>query len=475
MQIQHIKRLRFWIVGIIWSFLSVTSVQAQFAEDAIRILQDENGISARAFGMGNAFVGLADDYSALYWNPAGLAYLDDAHFYGEISNLNYQNDVSFFGTKTEDDQNYTKLSSIGFALPLPTSRGSFVIGLGYNRVKNFDQNIAYSGLKTRDDGFSIFLDDIEFEFDQDLQQSFNISDEGSLDQWNVGFGIALSPRLMAGVTAVIYSGNSNFNANTIRDDINNVYENRIIFTDTSGVSDTTDFARYELNQFLETDYQALSLKFGAMVELAPGLKLGGVIGLPTTFSVEEVFTESDNILYDDGIEDPLTGDPAVFEYDVETPFYFDAGFSYKVPMFTLAGSMRYRDWSQTRFDIPSEFEGDSLFQDLESENTIIRTDYRATTEYNIGGEVRLPALNARLRGGYSVVPDPRDNVPDEFDKTYISFGVGLKLDRRVHLDIGYRQGSWENFPIDSNGNFITGGPLEEITTRDLRFGLTYRF
>lgn len=34
------------------------------------------GIGARAAGMGNAFVAIADDASAVYWNPAGLARLD---------------------------------------------------------------------------------------------------------------------------------------------------------------------------------------------------------------------------------------------------------------------------------------------------------------------------------------------------------------------------------------------------------------
>ncbi|MCS7198671.1 MAG: hypothetical protein NZ930_08415, partial [Candidatus Bipolaricaulota bacterium] len=33
----------------------------------------KNGVDARALGMGGAFVGLADGYSACYWNPAGVA------------------------------------------------------------------------------------------------------------------------------------------------------------------------------------------------------------------------------------------------------------------------------------------------------------------------------------------------------------------------------------------------------------------
>ena len=32
-----------------------------------------NSIGPKALGMGGAFVGLADDGTAIYWNPAGLA------------------------------------------------------------------------------------------------------------------------------------------------------------------------------------------------------------------------------------------------------------------------------------------------------------------------------------------------------------------------------------------------------------------
>ena len=38
------------------------------------------GVGARALGMGGAFAGLADDASAAYWNPAGLAYLKTNQF-----------------------------------------------------------------------------------------------------------------------------------------------------------------------------------------------------------------------------------------------------------------------------------------------------------------------------------------------------------------------------------------------------------
>ncbi len=39
-----------------------------------------NGFGARAAAMGGAFVGLADDYTAVFWNPAGLALLGEKTF-----------------------------------------------------------------------------------------------------------------------------------------------------------------------------------------------------------------------------------------------------------------------------------------------------------------------------------------------------------------------------------------------------------
>jgi long-subunit fatty acid transport protein len=36
-----------------------------------------SGVGTRAKAMGGAMRGLADDASAMYWNPAGLSFLDD--------------------------------------------------------------------------------------------------------------------------------------------------------------------------------------------------------------------------------------------------------------------------------------------------------------------------------------------------------------------------------------------------------------
>jgi hypothetical protein len=47
----------------------------------------KNGIGARALAMGGAFVAVADDATAMLWNPAGLAQLDDTRVTGMSTDL----------------------------------------------------------------------------------------------------------------------------------------------------------------------------------------------------------------------------------------------------------------------------------------------------------------------------------------------------------------------------------------------------
>ena len=47
----------------------------------------EIGMGARALGMGGAFVAVADDANAIYYNPAGLAYMEGRNITSLYSSL----------------------------------------------------------------------------------------------------------------------------------------------------------------------------------------------------------------------------------------------------------------------------------------------------------------------------------------------------------------------------------------------------
>ena len=434
---------------------------AQSGIDAVRILQDELGVGSRGLAMGGAYVAMADDYSSLYWNPAGLAYARRSNVFIEASHLNFNNTATFNNTLTDENENYTRLSALGVTLPIPTKRGSLVLAFGFNRIKAFDQNLAFSGFNTESNGLGFIIDDVVQDFDKDVFQAEDVISEGGVNQWSLGAGIALSPNANAGISFSYLDGEDDYNFRFNQIDVDNIYGQF-----------PADFDSYNLERSLETKYSGFGVKVGTTLKLLGPLKVAGTIGFPVTFTVRERFSESDVLRFDDGFEDIAETTPGEFEYKVRTPFQFDAGAAFSGKILNLSAGLRYRDWTQTQFKVDRELIGDPDYRALIEENEFIKEDFRSTYEYRLGGEFYLPFLNTALRAGYTFLPSPLKDAPSELDKEFATLGVGLVLDRFVMLDVTYLYGTWSQ---ESEDEFTPGGTFEDITTNRVLLGLTYRF
>ncbi|MEE8340676.1 MAG: hypothetical protein V3R52_01115, partial [Candidatus Neomarinimicrobiota bacterium] len=381
-------------------------VSGQSAYDAIHITENEEGFGMRALAMGGAYTALADDYSGIYWNPAGLAAIDKTGIYAELSHLQFSNDALYMGNPISNNQGFTKLKSIGFVMPLPTSQGSFVIAGGYNRVLDYDDHLYFEGFggSSNDIGFEIEDDNGEtyfYPFDQDVYRQEEVNSEGGLRQWSIGGALALSSNFTIGLTTSLVHGNEEYNYEFSQFDDDNLYNEY-----------PGDFDEYTVNQYLQSEYYAVNLKFGGMVELNNMLKIGGVITLPSKYYVEETHSFSDNLYFDDGTNDP-TEDSGIWDYQVKTPFIFDAGIAFTNKMITLSAATRYRDWSQTRFDINKHELNDQDYYSIASENNYLARDYDQVLEYRFGGEIMIPGFNTKLRAGYTLIPSPLRNSDDD--------------------------------------------------------------
>jgi len=71
------------------------------------------GIGTRAIGMGGAFVALADDPSAIWWNPAGLARIKRLSVYGEMSYLHEEGEF-IYGYIYDSGNRYVSYSKDSF-------------------------------------------------------------------------------------------------------------------------------------------------------------------------------------------------------------------------------------------------------------------------------------------------------------------------------------------------------------------------
>ncbi len=118
------KILSILVIGII---IGGESFAGKPGDTAMAFLKLGHG--ARAQGMGGAFVGLADDINALYWNPAGLFQVKER-------------EASFMFLKPYDEVpglGYGYLSSV-----FPTNKGVFATSIsyfGYGKEDKYDIDV----------------------------------------------------------------------------------------------------------------------------------------------------------------------------------------------------------------------------------------------------------------------------------------------------------------------------------------------
>ena len=120
-----------------------------------RAIDNFAGVGVRAMGMGGAFVGVADDYTATYWNPAGLAQIDRREVHVGLLRNSRENTSTFNGTSAGSELSNTRFGSLEVVYPYPVYRGSLVFSVGFKRIKDFDWSLRQTGLDAVD---SLYVD-----------------------------------------------------------------------------------------------------------------------------------------------------------------------------------------------------------------------------------------------------------------------------------------------------------------------------
>lgn len=438
---------------------------AQTPQEAVYMLYDEVGVGIKAQSMGNAFVGVADDYSAIYWNPAGLSQLDASEIDGSVYHLKFNNKATYSGFTILDDRTFTQLQSLGLAYKFPTNRGNFVLALGYNRFKNFDEFLYFTGFSSDsvDMGFDLEDDngDISYyPFAKNVQRTEEIQQDGNLSAWSIGGGLQLSPNFSLGVTLDFFSGKSQYMLDFFQDDIDNNYNQY-----------PANYDSYELHDIILSDFSGWGVKVGSLLHLTNALKVGLTVDFPRSLIVYETYSSTDVVYFDDGYESEADLGSGEWEYVIKYPFKFSGGAALDLGPFTFAGSFEYRDWTQVEFDIP---EGRGLSDDYNSlieDNRAFPTSFRATFGYSAGGEFRLPGSNIMLRGGYRVLPSPLLFADQTLDRKYISAGLGYSVDKNTIFNFSYTKGNWTKFSVDA---FTPSGTFESVKSERFLAGITFR-
>lgn len=368
------------------------------------------GVGARAMGMGGASLGLADDFTALYWNPAGIAQIQKFEMFSSLSHNRASADSYFAGdVATGTSRSQMRLNSMGFVYPFHTRQGGLAIAFGYNRPQNFDYQTAIQGIDpssgTEFSGLAVDETD---------------ANSGGIGIWSFGTSVYISKQFLLGGSLDFWHGRSLNVLDTTATDI---------------VGIDSDLARFRYDDEIDREYSGVGGRVGLLAHLTDAISIGVNVVIPVELVVDEQWYQSTLAVYDDGEEtrDLLSG---VQEYDIERPFEVGTGVAVKLlnKRLILAGDVQLTDWAQTRYDpAPAE--------DISSDN--FEKYYATTLQARVGVEYRLPAIGTHIRLGYFRDTIPFTDAEVENARDFLTAGVGKIFEDSLKFDVAYMLGSWQ--------------------------------
>jgi len=460
-------------------FLS-TTLFAQNFNDALRLSFQPFKIGARALGMGGAFIGVSDDYSATAYNPAGLFQLKRMEFQGGLNYQTIDNNTKFFGNETAFSNSTVRLNDLGFVFPFPVIRGSLVFAFGYNMNNNFNNALSFEGynpgntsmiqalLGKGDVSYLLYLTDETGEntpINGKLYQSGSILNSGVENNWVFSGAVEVAKDLSIGATIGIISGDFERNRDYSEEDIYNIY-NASIKTDPAD-SRTADFEFFKLQETLKWELTGFTSKIGLMYRVKDFMRFGTTVKFPSIFTVKENYLVDGHSQFGTGfsadIDPPLE---SKLEYEIWTPFEFGIGFSVTNFGLTVSGDVNLTDYTQM------EIKGLSPSQTAKI-NKDIKQLFRAVADYSIGAEYNVLQSGLRLRAGYFSKISPFKDDPNEFNRKYFTFGIGYITPEGFSLDLAYIRGSWKN--IGDNYGSGVSRTYQSLKSTDFVFTTSFRF
>lgn len=498
------KRLLFFL--ILMSTLTLT--QAQVPADALRFSSYNVLGTARNIGVGGSIGALGADFSVLSSNPAGLAAFRRSEF--TVT-------PSFFLNATEGtlDRSNTggtnknkvafNINNIGFVISKVGRNPNWKttnLGIGFNRIANFQQNLNYSGETTGSyvdffqeasidvdapnlnnfttglafdseaifdlDGDLFYETDVELNENALLNKTQTIKRSGGINELSLSYSGNFKERLLIGVS-VGFPFLS--------------YREEKVYNEEDAADEVPFYRELQFDENLTTTGSGVNLKLGVIFRLNQMIRVGGAIHTPTRYTLTDLFSTRFSYDYvNDQNDGPVesASPESEFEYGLKTPWRFmgNAGFIIKRAGFVSA-EVEYLKYSGAEFDLIQNDNSQSTTDFQDGLNNQIANIYQSSINFRLGGEYALKTL--RFRAGVTLSGTPyadsyiqeNPNIRGIGDiQTTYALGFGIRKER-FFMDLALRVASQEGTFIPySVSDFY---PQNSVTTNSLQSHLVFTY
>jgi hypothetical protein len=446
---------------------------AQEPADALRFSWTVPSGTARHQAIGGAMGSLGGDLSALYINPAGLAFYKTGDI---VLSPNYKfgkNKASYLSRKEQDDQEKFSFGTTGFV----TGSGgqgrkvrNVAFSMGFNTTADFKSNILYRGATNQSSYSQKYLEELSnfgvrdstaayrFPFGSSLAvntywvdtvgggtrgnydfqsrsanilssgllQEQTINNKGGIYEFAIGGAANINDKLMIGGTFGIpilsYERQSKFVEADATDNANNQF----------------DFAAVEEN--LTTTGAGINLKLGMIYKPQESWRVGLAFHSPTYYNLTDEYdiTVSSNVedgqgtFYQSNYD--ISGAEHQFKYALITPYRVIGSLSYvlrEIEDITrqkgfITADVEYVNYKASSFKQDEENGFDQETEDYLGElNDAIDKAYKGAFNVRVGGELKFTTV--MVRAGAAYYGNPYQDINGEKgNKINLSGGLGYR-------------------------------------------------
>lgn len=469
---------------------------AQNEIDALRYSFIINGGTARFTSMSGAFGALGADFSVLSTNPAGIATFKKNRVMFTPAFIMKTTSSEYKGNSSSEENTFSTVGNFGISFNLKkykeenTGWNNVGIAFGYNRLRNFYNDIQISGYNENSslldqfmlnsDGtlaenlpepeflvYDTYLTDYaDIPNNTDLlyihpyfmkyfvNQTKKIKTSGGIGEYVISIGGNYADIFQIGMTLGIQSAK---------------YEENSVYSESS---DSTDLEYFDYTEHLSTKGTGYNFKFGMIYRPVDAIRLGIAFHTPTFFKFKDIYSyevssdfRTPDIYGDDAY---YSASDAEFEsnYEIYTPWRTIASVAFVLGQYaTISADYEYVDYGKSRLR--------SEDYDYTNINNNISEIYKSGQNLRLGAEIRLAPVY--FRGGVSYYGSPTSKGVEAIGsvKGY-SLGIGLQTEN-VFIDFGFNHSFTDvNYNLYNYGDGIESALLNQ--NEDLvNFTVGYKF